>query len=351
MSLEIMRGDITKLKVDAIVNTSNNLLCDDGGINSVNAAIYRGAGHKLRDACHRLNGCDIGEAKVTNGFRLPCRYVIHTVGPVWTDGKHGEEELLVSCYNKSLDIALERKCCTVAFPVISSGTGGYPKEDALQIAKYTIQNWLKNHDNMRIYLILYDPEYGSIHKNLSTDIGHYITKIHNTQNHIKELNIESRFDQTRYLCFISHLEASHTNLSGEVIDRVKKKGHFSENIVFEEIQNKLDAKSITFSETLFQLIDEKGLDEVKCYKKANINRKVFSKIRRPDYQPSKKTVLAFAGTMGLTMEEAKELLKSAGYAFSSSNTTDIIVMYFIEHHINDLEQINYALIDFGTSIL
>lgn len=141
------------------------------------------------------------------------------------------------------------------------------------------------------------------------------------------------------------------NLPEEVLDRARKKGHFSENNIFNGIQNRLARKRITFSETLFRLIDEKGLDEVECYKRANISRKVFSKIRRADYQPSKKTVLAFVGTMGLTMDEAEELMESAGYAFAASDDTDIIVMYFIEHHINDLEQINYALVDFGASVL
>ncbi|QOR75416.1 MAG: O-acetyl-ADP-ribose deacetylase [Thermoflavifilum sp.] len=154
-NIHVVQGDITRLQVDAIVNAANSSLLGGGG---VDGAIHRAAGPELLEACKKIGGCPTGEARITPGFRLPARYVIHTVGPVWHGGKHGEATLLASCYQNSLQLAADHGLRQIAFPAISTGAYGYPFDEASRVAIRTVQAWLQAHDRIEeVYFVLFSP--------------------------------------------------------------------------------------------------------------------------------------------------------------------------------------------------
>lgn len=325
MPLLFIRNDITKMPVDAIVNAANESLLGGGG---VDGCIHRAAGPELLAECRRLGGCRIGEAKLTGAYRLPCRYVIHTVGPVWRGGGHGEREQLVSCYRASLLLAQEHGCETVAFPLISSGIFGYPKDQALRVAVDTIGAFLLEHD-MTVYLVIFDRRAYQISGKLIADIAEYID---------------------------DHYVEAHTDLGAE---RLRRGALHREMAVpmctpmaapaLDDLLEHLDAG---FSETLLRLIDRSGKKDSEVYKKANVDRKLFSKIRNnPNYKPSKPTALAFAIALELDLAETKDLLARAGYALSASSKFDVIVEYFIRQRNYDIFAINEALFAFDQSLL
>ena len=329
MPLQIIRNDITKMKVDAIVNAANTSLLGGGG---VDGCIHRAAGPELLAECRTLGGCETGSAKITKGYRLPCKYVIHAVGPRWRDGKHGEREKLVSCYRTSLVLAKEYGCGTVAFPLISSGIYGYPKAEALRVAVDTVSSFLLEND-MTVYIVIFDRKAYQIGEKLFSDIAAYIDDTY------VDAHTDSRASQLRRIQMLS--EKPEEAIFGAPMAASAKS--------LDEALSQIDE---SFSEMLLRKIDEKGMTDAQCYKKANIDRKLFSKIRSDRlYKPSKPTALAFAIALELPLDETKELLMKAGFALSHSNKFDIIIEYFIEHGNYNIFEINEALFAFDQSLL
>ena len=328
MPLQIVRNDITTMKVDAIVNAANESLLGGGG---VDGAIHRAAGPELLQECRTLHGCKTGQAKITKGYRLPAKFVIHTVGPIWRGGGHGERELLVSAYRSSLELALDHGCETVAFPLISSGVYGYPKDQALKVAVDTIGEFLLAHD-MTVYLVIFDRAAYTIGGKLFDDIAAYI------DDRYVEAHTDSREAQRRRMVISSMpMEEDAPFAAAAVPDGL------------DQALRKLDE---SFSQMLLRKIDERGITDAQCYKKANIDRKLFSKIRSDvHYKPSKPTAMAFAVALELPLDEAREMLEKAGFAFSHASKFDIIVEYFIAHQNYNIFEINEALFAFDQSLL
>ena len=328
MPLEIVRNDITKMAVEAIVNAANETLLGGGG---VDGCIHRAAGPELLAECRTLGGCKTGDAKLTKAYRLPCQYVIHTVGPVWNGGSHGERELLVSCYRTSLALAKEHGCETVAFPLISSGIFGYPKDQALRVAVDTIGEFLL-HNDMTVYIVIFSRTAYQIGSKLFADIAEYV------DDHYVDAHTDSQRDRLRRM---SVLESR--TLSADAAAAPMAVGGLDSLLAH------LDAG---FSETLLKLIDRSGKKDSEIYKKANVDRKLFSKIRNnPDYKPSKATAIAFAIALELNLDEARDLVARAGYALSASSKFDVIIEYFIRQKKYDIFEINEALFAFDQSLL
>ena len=335
MPLIMVRNDITKMPVDAIVNAANETLLGGGG---VDGCIHRAAGPELLAECRTLGGCKTGDAKITGAYRLPCKYVIHTVGPAWHGGSCGERALLASCYRTSLALAKEHDCETVAFPLISSGVYGYPKDQALRVAVDTIGTFLLQND-MTVYLVIFDRRAYQISGRLFSDIAEYI------DDHYVDAHTDLRRTGARrpeaFDSFSMPACPSARPLEMAPAARAPRS--------LDDLLTHLDAG---FSETLLRLIDRSGKKDSEVYKRANVDRKLFSKIRNnPDYKPSKSTAIAFAIALELDLDETRDLIARAGYALSSSSKFDVIIEYFIRRKTYDIFEINEALFAFDQSLL
>ena len=382
MPLIIVRNDITKMKVDAIVNAANKSLLGGGG---VDGAIHRAAGPRLLEECRRLGGCETGEAKITRGYELPARFVIHAVGPIWRGGFFGEKEKLASCYRNSLKIAEENGLESIAFPLISSGVYGYPKEKALRVAENTIREFLdKTEADMTVYLVIFDRAALDIGKKRFKEIEEFIgdryAKAHGDSpsyfakrreslnrpeysysmdnalldGAYKEAD-ECREDASASIapCAEAAFDAASdapTHAKPKTSANAKPSGAApSISNIGRTIDELLDE---SFSEMLLRKIDERGMTDSECYKKANIDRKLFSKIRSDRlYKPSKPTVIAFAIALELDLNETNNMLMKAGFALSHSNKFDLIIEYFIKHGVYDVFEINEALFAFDQQLL
>lgn len=379
MPFHIVSGDITKLQVDAIVNAANSSLLGGGG---VDGAIHRAAGPRLLEECRGLHGCRTGEAKVTLGYDLPAKYVIHTVGPVWQGGGHGEEELLRSAYRNSLLLALEKHCESVAFPMISAGVYGYPKEQALQVAVSTIRAFLEEND-MDVTLVIFDKSSFRIDRELFSDLSGFVDRMYDGGSGHPMGGVmycagaaPMQAEAARSMPMQGTLEEAKSGRMGMAADvpqeapkkerrgflhRAKKESAArmaaemevcEDSIAPHDLEAELRNLDESFSRALLRMIDVRGMKDSECYKKANIDRKLFSKIRSDvNYRPSKQTVLAFAVALELDLSETQAFLQKAGFALSRSSKADVIVEYFISHGNYDMYSINQVLFAYDQNLL
>lgn len=331
MPFFIVSEDITEMDVDAVVNAANTDLRMGSG---VCGAIFHAAGiEQMEEACARLRPVNTGEAVITPGFNLPARYVIHTPGPVYQENKAAWcEERLRASYRNSLNLAASHHCESVAFPLISSGAYGYPKEDALQVAVSAIREFLEVHE-LTVYLTLLT-EVAMIPMWDQMDIRRYLTEQYTGE--------ALGMYQGAADAALPDMDFSPGKCALPEIG--------SPDIAGPEIfQEQLDEP---FNKALLHLIDAKGKTDVEVYKKANISRKLFSKIRTGrGYMPGKRTILALAIGLELSVEETENLLEHAGFALSSSILSDVIVKYFISHKKYDIYEINDALFQYGQPLL
>ena len=331
MPFKIVRNDITKMEVDTIVNAANTLLAPGGG---VCGAIFDAAGYdKLTLACRKIGHCDTGNAVITKGYNLPAKYIIHTPGPVYKDGLHNEESLLYSCYKSSLELAKRKRVKSIAFSLISSGIYGYPKAEALRVATSAIMEFLENND-MDVYLVVYDKSAFEISSKLFSDVKEYI-----------EENL-IRPDSRRVY---GTEKAALDDINMQYAPMVSQASYSMPRASIDDMLKNMDA---SFSEYLMTLIDQSGMTDVEVYKKANISRKLFSKIRsNRQYKPRKVTAVAFALALGLDMDGTRDLIGRAGYALTRSSKFDIIIEYFITQKNYDIFEINEVLFAFDQPLI
>ena len=378
MPLQIIRNDLTRMACDAVVNPTDEALSGSGG---VDAQLHRAAGEKLDLACARAGFCAPGEAVLTKGYDLPADYIIHTVGPRWVDGEHGERETLAACYRSALSIASKKRLTSIAFPIISAGTFGFPKAEALEIAVREIRAFLSEHE-MEITLVVFNRECYEISAERHARVQSFIDQAY-VDTHTVYGSIQNR-PRTERPVFESSMpeEAFSASIDADLQEKsarpasadtirppalpssrpetpreakasrpkprpLGRKGRPSDAVFRPD--RMLDE---SFSQMLLRKIDERGMTDAECYKRANVDRKHFSKIRKnPNYRPSKVTAVAFAIALELDLDETRELLMKAGYALSRSQRFDVIIEYFIREQIYDVYEINGTLFDFDQQLL
>ena len=334
MPFLMIRNDITKVAADAIVNPANRNLLQGSG---TSRAIYQAAGEQeLTASCEAIGRCDLGRAVCTPAFGLPAKYIFHAVCPAWHGGGFGEAEQLASAYHSALELAAEYHCESVAFPLLSSGNYGYPKEQAFRIAVDIITQYVMEHD-LTVYLVLYDRHSLAVSRKLSASVEEYI------DDHYVAQNDESyEFDRWR-----RESAERRRRLEEEAAPMLEAAAPPAAPMAARSLEHLMNNLGESFTTRLLRLIDERGLKDSTVYKQSNISRQHFSKIQcNREYNPKKKTVLAFAVGLHLSEDETIDLLKSAGYAFSDGSKRDWIVRYCLEHKIYNINQVNTLLFEY-----
>jgi O-acetyl-ADP-ribose deacetylase (regulator of RNase III) len=371
MPFQIIRNDITKVRADAIVNTANpNPVYGSG----TDTAVYRAAGEKRLLAARRKIG-DIapGEAAVTKAFALPARYIIHTVGPAWVDGSHGEYDTLAACYRKSLLLAEQLRCKSIAFPLISTGVYGFPKQEALRIALRTIEAFL-DHSEMDVTLVVFDRRAFDLSSRLVSDVAQYIDERYAEEHHKLEhmsgasapvegsrrdrrspirRRQEDRLQQAEPMEALEDTSSANDWMADAAMPPpAVQRPPMAPSVAGRSLSELMEQVGESFQQRLLRLIDERGLTDAWVYKRANVDRKLFSKIRRnAAYRPGKRTAVALAIALELNLDETIDLLGRAELALSPSSKFDLIIEYCILNRIYDIFEINALLFQYDQPLL
>lgn len=350
MPLMIIKQDITRLRCDAIVNPTNPNMNPDGGADE---AIHTAAGPELLKYCNTLGGLSVGEAKITPAFNLPAKHVIHTVGPKWRGGFLGERVLLRSCYSECMQLAIDHGCKSIAFPLIASGLYGYPKDKVLKEATDVIRAFLEDCE-MDVYVVLYDKTDYSIPREVLVGVQAYIDDFYSHES--VDLSDACIFGP----------EHREERRRGRRSSFAKEKYIFSESaeccssvdpceigMPSPDLHDMLKNMDKGFADTLFYYIDKKGLSDVEAYKRSNVGKKTFSKIKcNKDYRPSKITAVSFAIGLRLDIKETTHLLSTVGMCLSRADKFDVIIEYFImTGKYDSIFDVNEVLYQFDQSLL
>ena len=375
MAFKIIRNDITKVAADAIVNTANP---DPIYASGTDGAIYEAAGaDELLAERRKIGEMRVGQAEYTPAFNLAAEFIIHTVGPAWDGGNSGELDSLRQCYENSLRLANELQCRSIAFPLISTGVYGFPKDKALQTAISVFSEFLSDHE-MEIILVVFDKKSFEVSGQIFDGIDAFID-----ENYVSD-QIDEEYGSAEVFEAISEWPEGHAS---EPVDEPRRRrlgaslymrrsegkserrsGRNADDMMIgaampmacvpmhaapsHNLDDVVSHISDTWQESLLHLIDTKGYTDVDVYKRANVDRKLFSKIRsNANYQPKKITAVAFALALELNLDETRDMLSRAGYALSPSSKFDLIIEYFIDHEVYDTYTINLALFEHGQPLL
>lgn len=356
MPFEIVRNDITEMQVDAIVNTTS---VEPGIGSGVDAQVHRKAGPKLLEARKKAGRMKPGQAFLTPGFGLEAKHVIHVLAPTWTGGGGGEEELLAASYRNTLELAEKSGCESVAFPLLSAGNRGFPESIALQIAIREFSTFLMDSD-LHIYLAVFNRQAFRLSEKLFHSVSAYIDETFVDEVMAEEYGsfpyepksdagfLQEELRTARFTSLQREERFLYHPIAGvESVNEEPASSTSADSL--ESILQSLDAG---FSETLLRLIDRTGKKDSEIYKKANVDRKLFSKIRNNlHYKPSKSTALAFAIALELNLEETEDFIARAGYALSHSSKFDIIIEYFILQGNYNIFEINEVLFAFDQPLI
>ena len=341
MPFEIVRNDITNMQVDAIVNAASRLPRVGAGVDS---AIHKKAGPALLEARKEIGYIHPGCAAITPAFRLDAEYVIHAATPTWIDGRHGEAQLLRQAYDMCLDLAVKHHCDSIAFPLLASGSHGFPKSTALQVAIGAFSAFLMEHE-IQIYLVVFGRDSLHLSEKLVQTVRCYID-----ENYVADYELITYGEASQGRRRIQYRSRPSVAMQEECAAMPCPPAPCQKASL--SLDDFLKEKDAGFTETLLNLIKKKGLKNAAVYKKANISKQHFSKlINDPDARPSKQTAIALSLALELDLEGTRDLIGRAGYALTNSSTFDLIIRYFIEHQQFNVIEINIALYEFDQNLL